>query len=228
MIVSHKHRFIFFKTRKTAGTSIELALEPLCGAADIIAATKDGVRGRNNRVPLHLRPFAWWWRTKRDVCPFRKHQQSPFATYYSHDRAELIRKLVGRKVFDSYFKFTIERNPWDREVSLYYWRTRRRPETKFRDFVLYNQQKFWVDNFNIYTIDGELVADYVMRYETLEDDLRVVSRLIGCDPAALSIPHAKPRRVERANYQSFYDLELRNIIAERHQREINLFNYRFD
>jgi hypothetical protein len=36
MIVSHKHRFIFLKTKKTAGTSIELALSALCGRDDII------------------------------------------------------------------------------------------------------------------------------------------------------------------------------------------------
>ena len=31
MIVSHEHKFIFLKTKKTAGTSIELALTKLCG-----------------------------------------------------------------------------------------------------------------------------------------------------------------------------------------------------
>ena len=36
MIVSHKHRFIFLKTKKTAGTSIELALSALCDGDDII------------------------------------------------------------------------------------------------------------------------------------------------------------------------------------------------
>ena len=36
MIVSHKHKFIFLKTKKTAGTSIELALTKLCGDDDII------------------------------------------------------------------------------------------------------------------------------------------------------------------------------------------------
>jgi hypothetical protein len=30
MIVSHEHKFIFLKTKKTAGTSIELALSALC------------------------------------------------------------------------------------------------------------------------------------------------------------------------------------------------------
>ena len=36
MIVSHEHRFIFIKTRKTAGTSIEISLSKYCGPNDII------------------------------------------------------------------------------------------------------------------------------------------------------------------------------------------------
>lgn len=36
MIVSHKHRFIFIKTRKTAGTSIEISLSRYCGESDIL------------------------------------------------------------------------------------------------------------------------------------------------------------------------------------------------
>ena len=36
MIVSHQHRFVFVKTRKTAGTSIEIALAQHCGPDDII------------------------------------------------------------------------------------------------------------------------------------------------------------------------------------------------
>ena len=31
MILSHEHKFIFLRTKKTAGTSIELALSELCG-----------------------------------------------------------------------------------------------------------------------------------------------------------------------------------------------------
>ena len=34
---SHEHKFIFLTTKKTAGTSIELALTQLCGTDYIIA-----------------------------------------------------------------------------------------------------------------------------------------------------------------------------------------------
>ncbi len=33
MIISHEHKFIFLKTKKTAGTSVELALTRLCGGS---------------------------------------------------------------------------------------------------------------------------------------------------------------------------------------------------
>jgi hypothetical protein len=221
LIISHQHRFIFFKTRKTAGTSIELALMPLCGQEDIIAEAEDGISGRNDRLPVPLGAFAWGWR-------YWRIQRSPFTSYYTHERAKLIRTLVGRRIFDSYFKFTIERNPWDREVSLYFWRTRKHPHMTFSDFVRTNRPKLWIDNFDIYTIDGKLAADHVMRYENLGDELISLARVIGCDPSAISLPHAKPRRVDKRKYQTYYDDELREIIAKRHRREIELFAYSFD
>ena len=72
MIVSHKYRFIFLKTKKTAGTSIELALTKLCSEDDIVtpltevdeAARAGGMGARN-----------WerhgWWQSQR---PFLKRR----------------------------------------------------------------------------------------------------------------------------------------------------------
>ena len=36
MIISHRHRFIFVRTEKTAGSSVEQALAELCGPEDVI------------------------------------------------------------------------------------------------------------------------------------------------------------------------------------------------
>jgi hypothetical protein len=38
VIVSHKHKFIFLKTNKAAGTSTEMALSRFCGPDDIITS----------------------------------------------------------------------------------------------------------------------------------------------------------------------------------------------
>lgn len=65
MIVSHKHKFIFIKTAKSAGTSIEIALSKFCGSEDIITPilpAEDerkrkqlGYKGQQNfKVPFSL------------------------------------------------------------------------------------------------------------------------------------------------------------------------------
>ena len=62
MIVSHEHRFIFLKTKKTAGTSLELALSQLCGPDDVItpvAETDEALRA-GGRGAQNWRLHGWW------------------------------------------------------------------------------------------------------------------------------------------------------------------------
>jgi hypothetical protein len=75
MIISHEHKFIFVKTRKTAGTSIEIALSKFCGPDDVIcpirlrrhfggqaplcgSAGRGGTQAYRNNLPQGNRP-AW-------------------------------------------------------------------------------------------------------------------------------------------------------------------------
>lgn len=52
LIICHKYEFIFLKTRKTAGSSIELALASLCSDGDVITPmVSEGVPGQNFLVP---------------------------------------------------------------------------------------------------------------------------------------------------------------------------------
>ena len=50
--------------------------------------------------------------------------------YHPHMSASELRGAIGKTCWNAYFKFVVERNPWDRQVS--YWqfsRTRRTPLT---------------------------------------------------------------------------------------------------
>src|SRR5262245_17789398 len=121
MIFSQEHKFIFLKTRKMAGTSVELALRQLCGPDDIIAAIGDAKERRQQvlhyqgRPPQNWRVHGWW----QSPRPLFKRYWFRFSPgdygFYNHIPAKQARTLLNDdKVWRSYFKFAFERNPWDR------------------------------------------------------------------------------------------------------------------
>jgi hypothetical protein len=155
VIISHKYKFIFLKTRKTAGTSIEIALSRFCGDKDIITPISPedentrkglGYRGPQNcNVPFGGYSLRDWVR----LITRRRRRR-----YYNHISAGILRELIDREIWDSYFKFCFERNPWDKALSLYYWRIRNKePKPSFGEF-LKRVDKSHVSNFNIYAING--------------------------------------------------------------------------
>jgi len=49
MIISHTHKFIFIKSEKTAGTSIEAALSRYCSGDDVVTPINDYRHNRNEK-----------------------------------------------------------------------------------------------------------------------------------------------------------------------------------
>jgi len=211
VIVSHKHQFIFVKTRKTAGTSIEVFLEPLCGEEDVV--TPVSPRYQDSETAAH-RP---------------RNQQG----YSNHAAAGKIRELVGESVWNGYYKFSVERKPWDKMVSMYWWR---KYQYKIEDdFPSFCRKAIWEPNniytcpsdYHFYTIDSDLCVDNVIQFETLMNDFSSV-----CDQLNLggveALPRAKAKiRTEKKPYSEYYDDELRDLVAQRFRNEIELFGYEF-
>lgn len=230
MIISHQHRFIFIKTAKTAGTSIEFALSPLCGPDDVVTPVsmkEERERGehgaRNYELPVSKRPLLWPLMRFLGRDPRYTGEE-----FYNHMGAKRIRAMVGEKVWNGYYKVAVERNPWDREVSNYWFRTRRAKERpSFRDFVLDPKLHHPLKNFHAYSIDGRVAVDRVLRFENLTAELGEFLARVGIGTVP-ELPHQKGNlRPKGVPYRDYYDEETRAAVARLYPDEIRAFGYTF-
>jgi hypothetical protein len=193
MILSHSHKFIVFKTRKTGGTSLEIALSKYVSAQDVvtpIAASDEEIRaslglpGPQNHVLL-----------RREAIAGRK--------FYNHIGAEEVRSMIPADVFSGYVKAAIVRNPFDYVVSWYYWERDKRPETSHMDFrqwlmfqfqhrsdmeaqyqrKLRNNPGVFASNRLITHVGGSCAMDFMLRQEFLKDDVARFAQATGLPPS---------------------------------------------
>ena len=233
MILSHRHRFIFIKTSKTAGTSIEVALEPICGEGDVCAPLRKNTERKAREGEENYRARNW-----RGKFAPKWNPSAPLAQlvsdigdlidnrrFYNHMSAFEVRERAGSDVFARYFKFAFERNPWDRAVSAFFWDKSRMNVPD--DFETYIQQRSPRSGFDLYAINGKQAVDFIGRYENLEEDYRTAMARVGVsDPPPL--PRAKGNfRPRDKSYRDYYTDASRELIAQRFAREIALMRYEF-
>lgn len=229
MIISHKHKFIFIKTRKTAGTSIEIALSSFCGPDDIITPIsaededirkKLGYRGPQNcYLPYKKYTFKDWIRF------FIKRKKA--LKFYNHISASEIKDKISDDIWESYFKFSIARNPWDMAISLYYYKLGNnmiKNDIALSDFLENHEMS---SNYNLYTINGEVVVNYICLYENLKEDLNKVVNYIGL-PKSLELPNAKGSyRKDKRHYKEVLTESDVEVIRNKFSKEISLLDYKY-
>jgi hypothetical protein len=232
MIISHEHRFIFLKTKKTAGTAIEAALSELCGPHDVVTPFREeseserkGRGPQNYRIEHPLKPERPLWR-KLLGRPERYYH--PTVGFYEHMPAWRVRAYVGEDVWRSYFKFAFDRNPWDRQISWYLYKTKSKTFRPSFERFMSRRDRAFVDNYAIYTIDGEVAVDYVGRYETLEADLVTALARAGVKQT-IDIPRTNVTRDRDRSlgYRSYYTPETQKLVAHWYRPEIALWDYEF-
>lgn len=229
MIISHRHKFIFIKTKKTGGSSIEYALSAVCGDEDVITPAssdeepiREGRGAQNYMLPFGKRGLI------NPIRAFFTDTPERYAGFYNHMPARNVRPLVGERLWREYYTFAFERNPWDRQVSLYYWRYRD-PETRppFRDFILNPRFSRKARNWSIYSINDEVAVDHIARYEALDEELSRFSERVGCGPLP-ELPRLKSTtRDPSTGYRAHYDDETREAVAGWYRKEIETFGYAF-
>ena len=243
MIISHRHKFIFLKPQKVAGTSVEVALAQHCGEDDIVTS---------------ISAFNPNWDEDRYTHPGKE-----WAGYDRHATLNQVRKRLGRELWDAYFKFAVTRNPWDLVVSQYHWAARRDKGAVGRSL-----KRFWTHPTrvrknlrivgsslarNILKMDvvtfeffvrhmlryrdsndpfyfdrsGSVEFDFLIRFEHLQNDYTSACERIGLPTSALPSLKTKSRH-ERRHYSTYYDDRTKELVAKMYHRHLEHFGYRFD
>jgi hypothetical protein len=219
MLCSHSKKFIYFKTKKTGGTSVEVFFEPYCHDADAaqeehrdLSISKSGIIGYRGRA----------WVGK------------PF---YNHMPASEILSRLGSDVFRSYTKFNVVRNPYDKVVSMFWFLT---PsdlrdhlksssfETARSYFRLFIKSPRFADalDWYIYTIDDKVVSDFIIRFENMHHDLKILCEKlrIEFDPSKLK-NFKSDFRCRNEHFSEYYDSDTSKTVQTHFSSELSYFDY---
>ena len=229
MIISHKHKFIFIKNRKTASTSVEISLSKYCGPNDII--TPITLEDENVKRSLGL-PGAQNYLKPRNEWSFKQWRdylnkgKKPKKFYHHISSAEII-KLVPDEVWNSYFKFTLERNPFDKVVSFYYWRKANEKYEKVSDFIL-DGGLDPILSYGMYSTNETPVVDKIYQYEDLDFFEKDISKRFNFqEPFQLVGYKAKSQSRKIKDYRKVLDDKAVELIKLAFEKEIKLFGYEF-
>jgi hypothetical protein len=220
MLISHRYRFIYLKTMKTASTSTEIYFEPACLPA-----------GRSQE-PQHATEQIV---TDAGVIGARKLDTNK-SEWFNHMPAAAVREKVGQEIWSRYLKFCVIRNPFDRVVS-WWWHRRDIEEPGagklMDDLEIRRAFNSWVlrttdmmMDRDKYVIDGKLCVDRLLRYEHLQADIEEL-----CQELGLAKPHAamgnynSGLRHSSMPFWSYYDPAAAAKVATWFDWELEHFGY---
>lgn len=185
MLLSHTHQFLFVHIPKTAGISIARALRPFSNPGE-----RKGIRRLMSHLPVRERP---------DEALFPLHVTAAWA-----------RAKLPAEVFDSYCKFAVVRNPYDRAVSYYEFlkqRTEHHRHGRVRDLDfsgfldhLAGLRRDETQTSMVADGRGRLLIDRVLRFEHLDGDFADLCSSLKIDATALP----KNNGTKRHHYLDYY------------------------
>ncbi len=213
IVISHKYKCIFVEVPKTGSTSVRAIL----GKA---------------------------WKPHLNLWEIKNYMESNWSHYGGRTNRIVAglylllpqerRMEIGRKQFESYFKFGFVRNPWDRVVSLYERAEALQLKDKmsfeeFVDWIQYSSSTCVHSSPHRYQLDwfvdanGNVLADFIGKFERLDEDWAFVGQKLGISER---LPHRRANPRAR-HYTEYYTPRTRDVIATRFKVDIERFGYEF-
>lgn len=175
-------------------------------------------------------------------CCAKNEKINQVTAFDDHIPAYDMKRLLGADFWQRSFTFSFVRNPWDRFLSLYFYRKTRGnlpADLSFKDYVrqldepryrgrctlhsypvyYYSMSEYLLDS------DGNLLVDFVGRYENREHDLKVVADRLGVEFSGI---HLQKVKLREHHYSQYYDEETKALVARVYQMDVAVFGYEFE
>ncbi len=221
--ISHDHKFIFLKTRKTAGSSIEAFLHQFCAPPEAaisrnqITSSTHGIIGMMDGSKINLRKRTPWYRP----------------IWYHHMSAKEVSRQLGQKKFRQYLKISAVRNPFDRTVSFFHFRNRKTLDGSEDFSVLRKRFNEFVKNggrandSKVVLLKHEYIIDEMVRFEHLPHDIKQVCDKLDIPFDQQAFSHEKSMRKTRKDFPvaDYFEAESINVVKSRMKWVFDHFDY---
>lgn len=249
MIISHKHKFIFIKTIKVSGTSMEIALSHFLGNKDIITPLNiedEILRYKLTKVlpknysqnKRHEEEYSNYIKElskktlskkKLDLLEKEKDNKGFYkkVNFYNHISAQKLKKKLPQKIWKNYFKFTIERHPYDKVISFMYFANRFKKISNLRKEIdkTITFKKYL--NYTLYLDEKKrMLVDYILNYSSLKKDIKYLEKIIKLDISKYYLKTKNYTRKVRTNYNKMLTPKQKIKIYNDAKVEFNMMGFK--
>jgi hypothetical protein len=243
VLVSHRYKFIFIKTKKTGSTTTENFLTRFCLGEQDEENYKD--------THAHDETHSEYGIIGKRISGARLFDLDK--AYTVNTKLKDVKNRLGEEKFNTYAKIANIRNPYDTMVSLFFFIKNIEPELKFiigksytvlkelekkhpknTDVQLFRKfikrsKPFLKFNKNSMKINGIYNCDYYIRNETLNEDLIRICKDLNIDTDKYQIKDFKThyRNKSQRNYRKYYNKQSRLIVQKLFSDYNKKFNYTF-
>jgi hypothetical protein len=221
-MISLKKQFLFIHYPKTGGTSFQNILVPY---------TEYQINRQNPN--------------NTDSCYLVIDPKN--SEYGKHWKLGQYKEALDKDTYQKLFKFAVIRNPWDLMISWYFSPHSHRKQwnrdkfiqlvnsvSRLRDYIQTFStiervgqkllRTYPVMNYLIEDKPLDSEIDYLIKFETINEDFKQVCRLL--DIPEKNLPHK--HKSNRHHYSYYYDQELQEIVAMKFKKEIDFIGYEFE
>lgn len=202
MILSITNRFVFIKTRKCGGTSVQNILKPFCSKLDVVSLGFDNQV--NPTEPSPLEEFATMGEVKAyyNIDGFYTFGfiRNPFSIPLSRFLFEIKRGRLNTKATKKNF------NNWC--VNDYFTPMGRYSKDKWSNLLYQN---------------GKCIVDDTFKLENLEESLLIISKKLNLPP--LKPQHSNKSNIQNFDYRKWNSISTTNLVKEFFSKEVYYGKY---